>query len=190
MAFDRVALAPDIGAMWTLERRIGLAATRRLPYFGSVIGAAEAHSLGLVDELCQPGSAQSVAVALAEEFASRSTTANAVIKRALSNRAATLSGALKQELEGSANLYRSREYRAALMASTEPLMTGIRVRPLRPRLKRARASRIQTVAVRPPSTTRDAPVIYEEAGEARKSSAASSSCCSPKRPRMLLSTTI
>lgn len=112
MAFDRIGLAPDLGAMHTFERRIGLAATRRLSYLGGVLDAVEAHRIGLVDQLSEPGSAVADATALATDVATRSATANAVIKRTLGRPARTLREALALELEAAPVLYTSPEYLA------------------------------------------------------------------------------
>lgn len=110
MAFDRIGLAPDLGAMYTFERRIGLPATRRLAYLGGRLDAADAHRLGLVDQLSEPGSVVNDAIALAADIATRSSTANATIKATLGRPAATLREALTVELEGASALYMSPEY--------------------------------------------------------------------------------
>lgn len=112
MAFDRIGLAPDLGAMWTFERRIGLGATRRLSYLGGTLPAAEAHWLGLVDEVTPPKMAKHTALELASDITKRSATANASIKRALARPPLSLRAALEIELQSSESLYSSEQYRA------------------------------------------------------------------------------
>lgn len=51
IAFIKVGLVPDSGAVWFLSKMIGTAATMRLAATGDVIDAAEAHRLGLFDEV-------------------------------------------------------------------------------------------------------------------------------------------
>lgn len=117
MAFDRIGLAPDLGAMYTFERRIGLPATRRLAYLGGRLDAAEAHRLGLVDQLGEPGSVIDDAIALATDIATRSPTANTTIKRTLARPVASLRESLAVELEAAPALYESAEYLAFVRSS-------------------------------------------------------------------------
>ncbi|WP_461175310.1 enoyl-CoA hydratase/isomerase family protein (plasmid) [Arthrobacter sp. Z1-9] len=120
MGFDRIGLAPDMGALFSFERRIGLSATRRLAYLGGVLGASEAHRLGLVDELCEPGSARSTAVALARTLALRSRIANGVVKRTVAESSSTLRKVFEQELESAEALYASEQFLSAVKpGSTE-----------------------------------------------------------------------
>jgi 2-(1,2-epoxy-1,2-dihydrophenyl)acetyl-CoA isomerase len=75
LAFDRIALATDLGALYFFERRMGLGATCRIAYLDSSMTASEAVELGLMDELARPGSARARALEIATQIAARSRTA-------------------------------------------------------------------------------------------------------------------
>lgn len=51
LSFARVGLVPDLAALHTLPRVIGLQRTRDLVYSAREVGAAEAHAMGLVMEV-------------------------------------------------------------------------------------------------------------------------------------------
>lgn len=77
--FTRIALMPDMGLLCTLPARIGPALARRLILTNRVVDAAEAHRMGMVDELAEPGAALSVASALALDEAAGPALARQVI---------------------------------------------------------------------------------------------------------------
>lgn len=61
-----VGLFAAAGALWRLPRRVGLGAANLMALTGQPVGAEEAHRLGLVDRLAEPGQALEVARELAE----------------------------------------------------------------------------------------------------------------------------
>ncbi len=72
-SFAKVSLLPDLGLMWTLPQRIGLARAKRLLMSARVVAADEALRIGLVDEVAPAGQAVAQASggqrALAASFA-------------------------------------------------------------------------------------------------------------------------
>jgi enoyl-CoA hydratase/carnithine racemase len=68
-SFTKIALMPDMGLLCTLQARIGSAKARRLILSNRVVAAAEAETLGIVDELADAGDALRVASVLALEEA-------------------------------------------------------------------------------------------------------------------------
>jgi 2-(1,2-epoxy-1,2-dihydrophenyl)acetyl-CoA isomerase len=85
MAFQRIGLLPDCGAMYTLPRVVGLQRAKELVLSGRVLGAAEACALGIAMEAVPPDALAARAEAIAQSLAGASPTAVALAKRALSN---------------------------------------------------------------------------------------------------------
>lgn len=69
LAFLKVGLGPDWGLSFTLPRRIGHAATRRLLLTRASLKAEAGKHLGLVDHLVATGAAEAAALALARDLA-------------------------------------------------------------------------------------------------------------------------
>jgi 2-(1,2-epoxy-1,2-dihydrophenyl)acetyl-CoA isomerase len=51
LAFGRIGLLPEVGTSWLLTRRLGYSKTLELFLSGEVVGAAEAHRLGLLNDV-------------------------------------------------------------------------------------------------------------------------------------------
>jgi 2-(1,2-epoxy-1,2-dihydrophenyl)acetyl-CoA isomerase len=83
MAFARVGLAPDYGALYTLPRVVGLQRAKEILYSGREISAAEALQLGIALEVLAPADLLPRARALAQAFTGASPTALAITKEAL-----------------------------------------------------------------------------------------------------------
>lgn len=79
--FTKVGVAPDVGLLWSLPRRIGLGRARQMALFGDPIPADEAVRVGLVERLAEPGHAVALAVELAGQLADRAPLALAATKR-------------------------------------------------------------------------------------------------------------
>jgi enoyl-CoA hydratase len=71
------------GALLRLPRRVGLGKAMELALTGDPIGAEEAHRLGIVDFLAEPGKALDAAVELAERIAKNAPLSLAVSKKLL-----------------------------------------------------------------------------------------------------------
>ncbi len=81
-AFIRIALAPDTGASWLLQRAVGLPNALELALTGRNIDANEAHRIGLVNQICEPEDLMSRALELAAEIAQYPADAIVLTKRA------------------------------------------------------------------------------------------------------------
>lgn len=74
---------PGIGGPQRLARLVGLGKAKQMVLSGCRIGAVDAHRLGLIDELAQPGHAIQAAMALARQIASKPPLSVQAAKRAL-----------------------------------------------------------------------------------------------------------
>lgn len=81
MAFKKVGVVPDGGAVFFLTQRLGLAQAKELVYTARPIDATEAKSLGLVSRVVPDAELESAALALAAEFAESATYALALAKK-------------------------------------------------------------------------------------------------------------
>ncbi len=81
--FIRRGLPMDSGGTWLLPRLVGLQKAKQLAFFGDWVGAEEARSLGLVNEVVPAAELLDEAHAWAHRLASNAPTAIAATKRAL-----------------------------------------------------------------------------------------------------------
>ena len=81
--FVKRGLTLDFGGTWLLPRIVGLNRARELALTGRVVGAEEAHELGIVTSLVPEGELTERAGALADELAAGAPLAQTFIKRGL-----------------------------------------------------------------------------------------------------------
>jgi 2-(1,2-epoxy-1,2-dihydrophenyl)acetyl-CoA isomerase len=81
--FVKRGLALDGGTSWSLPRVIGLRRAKQLAFFGDMLGAAEALSFGLVNEVVPVDALDATAEAWGRRLASGPTTALGLVKRML-----------------------------------------------------------------------------------------------------------
>ena len=98
VSFLNVGLVPDWGLTYTLPRRIGWAAARRLALTRQRVDAAEGHRLGLVDVLAGDRDVMEVALEQARSLAASALGGYAAIKAMTEDREA-LRAALRAEAE-------------------------------------------------------------------------------------------
>jgi enoyl-CoA hydratase/carnithine racemase len=115
-AFGQVGLMPDLGALWAVPGRVGVATARRLFMLGDSIDGAEAVATGLADRLAEPGRALASAREEARRLALASPLALAAIKRVLAAHPQPLDDVLNAEAELQAELFASRDLREGLAA--------------------------------------------------------------------------
>ena len=126
-SFNRVGLVPDLGAAWTLPRRIGLGPTKMMMFRGKPVAAEEAARLGLVDALAEPGAALAEARVIARDIAAAAPLSNGMAKQLINRSNGPLSEFLKAEADAQGLLYQSedfREGRDAFMAKRTPSFVG------------------------------------------------------------------
>jgi 2-(1,2-epoxy-1,2-dihydrophenyl)acetyl-CoA isomerase len=117
MAFQRVALIPDCGALHTLPRLVGLQQAKALMYSAREIGAAEAHAMGLALEVVAAPALHTRALELAQAIARQSRTAMTLTKKALDAALRVdMTTMLDMEAAGQAIALTSREHRAAVQS--------------------------------------------------------------------------
>ncbi|GAA4825045.1 enoyl-CoA hydratase/isomerase family protein [Streptomyces ziwulingensis] len=96
--FTRRGLSPDCGGSWLLPRLVGLQQARRLALLAETIDAAEAHALGLVTWVVDPGKVDAFVDALTARLAAGAPVALAQTKALLNEGAgSTLREALAAE---------------------------------------------------------------------------------------------
>lgn len=83
MAFQRIGLVPDCGALYTLPRAVGMQRARELVLSGREIGAQEARDIGLALEVLPAAMLQARARELARSLCGASAQALAFAKQAL-----------------------------------------------------------------------------------------------------------
>ena len=81
MAFKKVGVVPDGGAIFFLVQRLGMSQAKELVYTARAFGADEAKSLGLVSRVVADAELETAAQALATEFAESATYALALAKK-------------------------------------------------------------------------------------------------------------
>ena len=83
LSFGRIGLVPDWGALYLLPRIVGLQKAKELSFSARILGAEEAHALGIVYEMAAEGEAVAQAIAFANRFRNASTLAIGMTKSML-----------------------------------------------------------------------------------------------------------
>lgn len=109
-AFGRVGLVPDVGAVWTLGRRLGAAAARDLMLRSRVLDLDEAVSLGLVDEVATESDVLDRAHEWASSFRDTAPQAVAAVKALLAADVSSFEGLLAAELDAQVERLGSAEF--------------------------------------------------------------------------------
>lgn len=126
-AFCRLGLIGDMGLMWSLKQRVGLANAKRIILLGREISGEDAKASGVADVLVEPGEALAAAIAVATEFAEVAPLSVAYTKAAFANGIETLDDAFRAELDYVPILNRTEDFKAAVEAfhsKTAPVFTG------------------------------------------------------------------
>ena len=126
-AFIKVGLMPDLGAIWSLPRKIGHRKAMELCALGDQIDAQEALRLDLINKVCEPTHALEEAIAVAKRFAMNPPVAMALMKAALSVGNDSLDQAVNTEISHQSVLMNSEDFGEAAKAFVEkrkPTFTG------------------------------------------------------------------
>jgi 2-(1,2-epoxy-1,2-dihydrophenyl)acetyl-CoA isomerase len=128
-SFAKVGLVPDLGLLWSLPQRIGVAQARRLFYSAAVVEAEEGLRLGIIDTLvADADDLLSTALNLAHSFTAHAPLSVALVRSALSRGMGTLDEALGYEMDNQAALYLTQDHREAVeafMAKRAPHFRGV-----------------------------------------------------------------
>ena len=118
-AFLRIGLIPDTGILWSLPRKVGPARARELLSLAREVDAQEAERIGLVDRLCEAGSALKEAIEFAQGLARNPPLGMALIKAALTHGADTLDASLQTEIDYQPVLRHTADHQEAARAFME-----------------------------------------------------------------------
>jgi 2-(1,2-epoxy-1,2-dihydrophenyl)acetyl-CoA isomerase len=126
--FVKRGLMPDGGGTWTLPRLVGIGKALELMFTGDIVGADEAHRLGLVTRVIPSAEAEQQTWEFAKRLAAGPPLVHAWIKRAVYAAQATdLDAALETEVRGQMQLLRSKDFFegiAAFFQKRDPRFTG------------------------------------------------------------------
>ena len=120
MAFVRVGAVPDLGAAWFLPRLVGPHKAREWMLLGDVVSAEEAHRLGVVNRLVDPGEALPSAHDLARRLADGPRRSIGLTKQMVGRYATTtLEAALEHEAYAQALAFQTEDFREGVKAFIE-----------------------------------------------------------------------
>jgi 2-(1,2-epoxy-1,2-dihydrophenyl)acetyl-CoA isomerase len=125
--FGRVGLMADCGLLMTLPRRVGPAKAKVICLSNAILDAADALELGLVDELVEPGNAESRAIELASQLSKNAPLAMAATKRMLTVFPRGIDDLLARELDEQIALFASDDFRHgrdAFLGRSDPAFLG------------------------------------------------------------------
>ena len=119
--FPKVGLCgADMGAAYLLPRTIGLARANELLFFGDIVGAEEAHRIGLVNRVVPAEKCVQVARDWADRLATGPAFAHSMTKQMLeSEHTMALDAAIEAEAQTQAICMQHPDFRAAFDAWTE-----------------------------------------------------------------------
>jgi 2-(1,2-epoxy-1,2-dihydrophenyl)acetyl-CoA isomerase len=126
-AFCKLGLIGDMGLMYTLKQRVGLAKAKRIILQGREISGAEAGRIGMVDEVVEPGTALAAAKALALSYVELAPLSIAYTKASYARGIDTIEDAFAAETDYIPILNRTEDFRAAIAAfktKTKPVFKG------------------------------------------------------------------
>jgi enoyl-CoA hydratase/carnithine racemase len=115
----RVGLIPGAGGTQRLPRRIGLIRAKEMVFFGHLIDAAEALSIGLINRVSEPGAALGEAHSMAATLANLSAVSVQAIKRAMREETEGLAIGLELERALFREVFSSRDAREGIRAFLE-----------------------------------------------------------------------
>jgi 2-(1,2-epoxy-1,2-dihydrophenyl)acetyl-CoA isomerase len=118
-AFVNVGLFADIGVLFTLPQRVGPARARTMMLLAQMVHAEEALRIGLVDQLCEPGTALERATEVATKLAAGPPLAIAAVKKAFTGLPISLAESLETETAMQAPLLGSEDFLEAITAFGE-----------------------------------------------------------------------
>ncbi|GAA4819123.1 enoyl-CoA hydratase/isomerase family protein [Sphingosinicella ginsenosidimutans] len=126
-AFCKLGLIGDMGLMWSLKERVGLARAKRIILLGNEVSGEEAGAVGLADEAVETGEALAAAVALANRFVAVAPLSVAYTKASYARGIDDIEDAFACELDYVPILNRTEDFKTAIAAfqtKTRPVFTG------------------------------------------------------------------
>jgi enoyl-CoA hydratase/carnithine racemase len=118
-AFVKVGLIPDVGAIWSLPRKVGHRKAMELAAFAETIDAPEALRIQLINRTCEPGKALEAALEAAHKFARNPPLTMALLRAALNTANHTVDRAITAETDYQSVLMNTQDYAEAAQAFME-----------------------------------------------------------------------
>jgi enoyl-CoA hydratase/carnithine racemase len=118
-SFVKVGLMPDMGALWSLQQRVGAAKAREILGLARTFDGVEAGRIGLANEVVDAGTALQRALEVAQEYAALPPVATALLKNALAQGSNTLDAAIRTEVEFQASAMGTLDHAEAVRAFIE-----------------------------------------------------------------------
>lgn len=115
-AFIKVGVIPDVGGLWSIQRRVGRRRAIEICGLGERFDAQAAMDMQLINAVCTPGSALTQATDVARRFAKLPPVAMAVLKSALATGADTLDQAINTEINLQGLLFSTEDFDEAVSA--------------------------------------------------------------------------
>lgn len=121
MGFIRMGLVPELASTALLTARVGFGRASDLALSGRIISGADAHAIGLADQLVEPGELLEHAVAVATGYAANPDLQLRMTKQLLTENMAEgdLWAAQRREMQMLAECWKSDEHREAVAAFRE-----------------------------------------------------------------------
>jgi enoyl-CoA hydratase/carnithine racemase len=126
-AFIKVGLMPDVGAIWSLPRKVGHRKAMELCAFAEPFDAQAALDMQLINRICEPGQALEQALLAAEKFTRTPAVAMALMKSALNTGNDTVDAAIATEVNYQSILQNTQDFAEAAQAFAQkrkPNFTG------------------------------------------------------------------
>lgn len=127
VSFSKIGLVPDLGLYYLLPLRIGVPRAKELMFFGDVIDAHRAESLGMVNRVVPAENLAEEVQALAQRLVQGPGQSYAMIKSALNHWPANLDSFLEIEATQQAVAFSSRDFeegRKAFLEKRKPVFKG------------------------------------------------------------------
>lgn len=118
-SFIKMGLIPDVGGLWSIQRRVGRRRAIEICGLGERFDAQAALDMQLINNMCAPGAALTQAMDIARRFASVPPVAMGVLKSALATGADTLDQAINTEINLQGLLFSTEDYDEAIRAFRE-----------------------------------------------------------------------
>ncbi len=117
--FNKVGLIPDMGLMWSLPQRIGVAKAKQLFFTARAVQSDEAQGLGMIDALTDVGCARHNAMVTAEQWSGSAPIPVALVKAVYAKGEATLEAVLRAEVDHQPALYLTQDHEEGVAAFRE-----------------------------------------------------------------------